>query len=181
MKKRLEKALPSKSNLTLKEQIYFIKQTFYSLEGNDIKTVIFNDKKYIGLLNDDYGFFEEKDFEGEADIKFRNNPYLVYTAEIFLKIIDFLDSIKFNRNFRLQTENNNVTLIDLMTKKEEVFKDYVYLDKNEEIEFHSKFLYIFRFNKKTLSKKNYIYFYKDFILIDVKRSKKNALFYIKIK
>ena len=180
MKKRLETALPSKSNLTLKEQLTFIKKTFYSLEGNDIKKVMFNDKKYIGLLNDDYGFFEEKDFEGEPDIKYRKDPYLVYTAEIFLKVIDFLDSIKFNRNFRLQTENNNITLIDLMTKKEEVFNDYLFLDKDEHIEFNSKFLYVFRFNKKTLSKKNYIYFYKDYMLIDVKRKKKNILFYIKI-
>jgi len=181
MKKRLDTALPLKSNLTLKEQLHFIKKTFYSLEGNDIKKVVFNDKEYVGLLNEDYGFFEEKDFDGDPDIYYKiRESYLVYTAEIFLKLIDFLDSIKFNRNFRLQTEDNNITLIDLMTKKEEVFKDYVFLDQDKKIEFNSKFLYIFKMNKKTLSKKNYIYFYKEYILVDVKRKGKNILFYIKI-
>lgn len=181
MIKKLDKALPSKSNLTLKEQLHFIKKTFFALENNDIKKVKFKNKKYVGIINDEYGFFEEHDYDTETDLEFKNNPYLVYTAEIFFVIIDFLDSIKFNRNFKLQTENKNITLVDLITKKEEVFKDYIYLDKNREIEFNSKFLYVFRINKKTLSKKNYIYFFEDKILLEFKRKKTNILFYIKIK
>jgi hypothetical protein len=42
MKKRLKKALPIKSNLTLDEQIYFIEKTFEFLEDVEDKNLIFN-------------------------------------------------------------------------------------------------------------------------------------------
>jgi len=179
MKKKLEKGLPSKSNLTLIEQIFFIKKTFFSLDGNKIKTLKFRNKTYIGIKNKQYGFFKEN-ISKRIDLDIKNTPDAVMSANIIIKIIENLEELSFNRNFEIKKIENKLFIIDLLRNNIQEVNDIIYYDKNIDISItiNSLFIYIFRLNKKTLSVKNNIYIFEKYILIEFKRSKKNYIFYI---
>lgn len=183
MKKRLERSLPIKSNLTLDEQVYFIKKTFAFLDDVKERNLIFNNVKYNGVMNKDYGFFTEskgKINESES-ISLKFNPKGIVTAEIFLEIIDFLDNQKFNRLFTVNITEEYSQIKDNLMNSTKDFENIVYTDKkNFSFNINSSFLYIFRLNKKTMSKKTYIIIFENYILIEIIRKKKKMIIYISI-
>ena len=181
MNKRLEKALPIKSNLTAEEQIYFIKKTFNFMIDIEKKSIFFNKTYYSGEQGINYGYFieEEKD-EKKSYIKLNPIPESVITAETLLKIIDYLSILKFNRVFSININVNESNIKDPISKKENKFNNIIYFSEKTSFKINSMFLYIFRLNNKTFLKKTYIYIFNDYLLIEQIRKRKKILFYIKI-
>lgn len=183
MKKRIEKSLPIKSNLTLDEQIYFINKTFEFLENVKEKNIIFNNVKYKGFMNESYGFFKETEDELNiselTSLKF--NPEGIMTSESILEIINFIEIQKFNRLFTFTINKDTSIIKDNMLNNEKEFKNIIIKPKKSfSFKLNSSFLYLFRLNKKTLSKNTYIIIFEKYILIQLIRKKQKMLLYISI-
>jgi len=182
MKKRIEKSLPPKSNLSVDEQVYFIKKTFKYLDEVNNKNLIFNKKKYIGFMNKNYGFFEESNelLTNKEKIALKFNPKGIITGENILSILDSFDNLNFNRLFTIKINKEKSEIIDNISMSNKEFNNIIYFGENFEFKINSTIMYLFRLNKKTFSKKNYLYIFDTYILIELKRKNKNMLLYISI-
>jgi hypothetical protein len=183
MKKRLEKALPIKSNLTLDEQIYFIEKTFEFLEDVEDKNLIFNNVKYTGMMNKQYGFFKEtKRFSKKKELfSLKLNPKGIIDSKNILKIIDFIDEQKFNRLFTITIKEKESIITDNLMNISETFFNIIYKPQNEfSFSINSFFLYLFRLNKKTLSKDTYLLIFEKYMLVLLIRKRIKMIIYISI-
>jgi len=182
MKKRIEKSFPPKSNLTVVEQIYFIKKTFKYLDNVNEKNLIFNKRKYIGFMNENYGFFEEsiETLTKNEEMPLKFNPKGIITGENILSILDSFDELNFNRLFTIKINKEDSEIIDNISSSKKDFNNIIYFGENFEFKINSTIMYLFRLNKKTFSKKNYLYIFDTYILIELKRKNKNMLLYVSI-
>lgn len=161
-----------KSNYSTTEQIYFI-DSFFRKRNATKNTLCLLSKKYTGLKLDKFSFyFLETDSCKQNSII----PILNINIDFIYFIIQRLEDKNMQRNFKIIINNNILEIFDIFFKKKKSFLLKNQKKKKFSFYFDSRFISLFRLNRKTITEKSIFILTKDSYGIIFNRTNKNLLF-----
>ena len=175
MIKKADKKLPPQTNFTTSSFIDSSKKEIMINDfGQEYYFSIFG-HTYYGVVGENFIFGTEKENDSFSVKQFFNKSETLFVSDTtpIIFMIDALSDIKFNRLFLIELENNQGSITDLLTEKTKFFKTKSFIKEKISFNLYSDILFFLKFNKKTISKKHHVIYFKDFLLVTGQKKDKD--------